>query len=170
PGRTNVIYFTNGFHGVSMGALAVTGNSYLRAAAGVPLTNTTSMPFDGYFGEGADTIAQLGRVLSDPSSGMETPAAVILETVQGEGGLNVARIDWLKRLEALCTKRGIVLIGDDIQGGGGRADPFFGFDAGGIKPYIIPLPNSLTGYGLPLSLVVLKRSRDVMKPGEHNGT
>ena len=86
-GRQNVIYFTNGFHGVSMGALAVTGNSYLRAAAGVPLTNTTAMPFDGYFGEGVDTIAHLEKVLSDPSGGMDTPAAVILETVQGEGGL-----------------------------------------------------------------------------------
>jgi diaminobutyrate-2-oxoglutarate transaminase len=169
-GRTNVIYFSNGFHGVSMGALAVTGNSYLRAAAGVPLTNTTAMPFDGYFGEGVDTIAHLEKVLSDPSSGMETPAAVILETVQGEGGLNVARIDWLKRLEALCNKRGIVLIVDDIQAGVGRTGTFFSFEPAGIKPDIITLSKSLSGYGLPLSLVVLKRSLDVWKPAEHNGT
>src|SRR5215468_9688706 len=169
-GRTNVIYFSNGFHGVSMGALAVTGNSYLRAAAGVPIANTTAMPFDGYFGEGVDTIAHLEKVLSDPSSGMETPAAVILETVQGEGGLNVARIDWLKRLEALCNKRGIVLIVDDIQAGVGRTGTFFSFEPAGIKPDIITLSKSLSGYGLPLSLVVLKRSIDVWKPGEHNGT
>jgi diaminobutyrate-2-oxoglutarate transaminase len=169
-GRSNVIYFTNGFHGVSMGALAVTGNSYLRAAAGVPLTNTTAMPFDGYFGPGVDTIAHLEKVLSDPSSGMETPAAVILETVQGEGGLNVARIDWLKRLEALCNKRGIVLIVDDIQAGVGRTGTFFSFEPAGIKPDIITLSKSLSGYGLPLSLVVLKRSLDVWKPAEHNGT
>ncbi len=83
------------------------------------------MPFDGYFGDGVDTIAHLEKVLSDPSSGMDTPAAVILETVQGEGGLNVARIDWLKRLEALCNKRGIVLIVDDIQAGVGRTGTFF---------------------------------------------
>ena len=169
-GRTNVVYFTNGFHGVSMGALSVTGNSYLRAAAGVPLANTTSMPFDGYFGEGVDTIAQLDKVLSDPSSGMELPAAVILETVQGEGGLNVARIDWLKRLEALCNKRGIVLIVDDIQAGVGRTGTFFSFEPAGIKPDIITLSKSLSGYGLPLALVVLKREFDVWKPGEHNGT
>jgi diaminobutyrate-2-oxoglutarate transaminase len=169
-GRSNVIYFTNGFHGVSMGALAVTGNSYLRAAAGVPLTNTTAMPFDGYFGPGVDTIAHLEKVLSDPSSGMETPAAVILETVQGEGGLNVARIDWLKRLEALCNKHGIVLIVDDIQAGVGRTGTFFSFEPAGIKPDIITLSKSLSGYGLPLSLVVLKRSLDVWKPAEHNGT
>jgi diaminobutyrate-2-oxoglutarate transaminase len=169
-GRPNVIYFTNGFHGVSMGALAVTGNSYLRAAAGVPLQNTTAMPFDGYFGEGVDTIAHLEKVLSDPSSGMETPAAVILETVQGEGGLNVARIDWLKRLEALCNKRGIILIVDDIQAGVGRTGTFFSFEPAGIKPDIITLSKSLSGYGLPLSLVVLKRSLDIWKPAEHNGT
>jgi diaminobutyrate-2-oxoglutarate transaminase len=169
-GRSNVIYFTNGFHGVSMGALAVTGNSYLRAAAGVPLHNTTAMPFDGYFGEGVDTIAHLEKVLADPSSGTETPAAVILETVQGEGGLNVSRIDWLKRLEALCNKRGIVLIVDDIQAGVGRTGTFFSFEPAGIKPDIITLSKSLSGYGLPLSLVVLKRSLDVWKPAEHNGT
>jgi diaminobutyrate-2-oxoglutarate transaminase len=169
-GRTNVIYFTNGFHGVSMGALSVTGNAYLRAAAGVPLHHTTAMPFDGYFGDGADTVAHLDRLLSDPSSGTELPAAVILETVQGEGGLNVARFDWLKRLEALCNKRGIVLIVDDIQAGVGRTGTFFSFEPAGIKPDIITLSKSLSGYGLPLALVVLKRSLDVWKPGEHNGT
>ena len=169
-GRTNVIYFTNGFHGVSMGALAVTGNSYLRAAAGVPLTNTTAMPFDGYFGEGVDTITHLDKVLSDPSSGMETPAAVILETVQGEGGLNVARIEWLQRLQALCNKRGIVLIVDDIQAGCGRTGTFFSFEPAGLTPDVITLSKSLSGYGLPLALVVLKRSLDKWRPGEHNGT
>jgi len=169
-GRQNVIYFTNGFHGVSMGALAVTGNSYLRAAAGVPLANTTAMPFDGYFGEGVDTIAHLDKVLCDPSSGMETPAAVILETVQGEGGLNVARIDWLKRLQALCNKRGIVLIVDDIQAGCGRTGTFFSFEPAGLKPDVITLSKSLSGYGLPMALVVLKRSLDKWRPGEHNGT
>jgi diaminobutyrate-2-oxoglutarate transaminase len=169
-GRQNVIYFTNGFHGVSMGALAVTGNSYLRAAAGVPLNNTSAMPFDGYFGEGVDTITHLEKVLSDPSSGMEAPAAVILETVQGEGGLNVARIEWLQRLRALCDKHGIVMIVDDIQAGVGRTGTFFSFEPAGIKPDIITLSKSLSGYGLPLSLVVLKRSIDVWKPGEHNGT
>ncbi len=128
------------------------------------------MPFDGYFGEGVDTIAHLEKVLSDPSGGMDTPAAVILETVQGEGGLNVARIDWLKRLEALCNKRGIVLIVDDIQAGVGRTGTFFSFEPAGIKPDVITLSKSLSGYGLPMALVVLKRELDVWKPGEHNGT
>jgi diaminobutyrate-2-oxoglutarate transaminase len=169
-GRKNVVYFTNGFHGVSMGALAVTGNQYLRNAAGVPLGNTTAMPFDGYFGEGVDTIAQLDRMLNDPSSGMELPAAVILETVQGEGGLNVASTTWLKRLEALCRKMKILLIVDDIQAGCGRTGTFFSFEPAGIKPDIITLSKSLSGFGLPMAMVVLKRSLDVWKPGEHNGT
>src|SRR5262249_58994521 len=153
-----------------MGALRVPGTPSRRAAAGVPLANPTAMPFDGYFGEGVDTIAHLEKVLSDPSSGMETPAAVILETVQGEGGLNVARIDWLKRLEALCNKRGIVLIVDDIQAGCGRTGTFFSFEPAGIKPDVITLSKSLSGYGLPMAMVVLKKSMDVWKPGEHNGT
>jgi diaminobutyrate-2-oxoglutarate transaminase len=169
-GRKNVIYFTNGFHGVSMGALAVTGNMYLRNAAGVPLANTTAMPFDGYFGEGVDTIAQLEKQLSDPSSGMELPAAVILETVQGEGGLNVASTEWLKRLEALCQKMKILMIVDDIQAGCGRTGTFFSFEPAGLKPDIITLSKSLSGYGLPMAMVVLKRSLDVWKPAEHNGT
>jgi diaminobutyrate-2-oxoglutarate transaminase len=169
-GRTNVIYFTNGFHGVSMGALSVTGNSYMRSAAGVPLQNTTAMPYDGYFGEGVDTVAHLERVLSDPSSGMEQPAAVILETVQGEGGLNVARVEWLQRLQALCNKRGIMLIVDDIQAGCGRTGTFFSFEPAGLTPDVITLSKSLSGFGLPLALVALKRSLDQWRPGEHNGT
>jgi len=169
-GRTGVVYFTNGFHGVSMGALSVTGNAYLRAAAGVPLQNTSSMPFDGYFGEGVDTMAHFERMLSDPSSGLERPAAVILETVQGEGGLNVASFSWLQRLQALCNQQGIVLIVDDIQAGCGRTGTFFSFEPAGIKPDIITLSKSLSGYGLPMAMVVIKKSMDVWKPGEHNGT
>jgi diaminobutyrate-2-oxoglutarate transaminase len=169
-GRTNVVYFTNGFHGVSMGALSVTGNLYLRKAAGVPLQNTTALPFDGYLGEGVDTLGQLERLLADASSGLELPAAVILETVQGEGGLNVAGFDWLRRLQALCNDKGIVLIVDDIQAGCGRTGTFFSFEPAGITPDIVTLSKSLSGYGLPMALVALKRSLDLWKPGEHNGT
>jgi diaminobutyrate-2-oxoglutarate transaminase len=169
-GRPNVIYFTNGFHGVSMGALSVTGNEYLRRAAGVPLQGAMPMPFDGYFGPDVDTIAYLERMLADPSSGVDTPAAIILETVQGEGGLNVARNEWLQRLQALCHKRKIVLIVDDIQAGCGRTGTFFSFEPSGIKPDIVTVSKSLSGYGLPLSIVLIKRALDVWKPGEHNGT
>ncbi len=128
------------------------------------------MPYDGYFGEGVDTIAYLDRMLSDPSSGFDEPAAVIVEAVQGEGGLNVARVDWLRRLEAPCNKRDILLIVDDIQAGCGRTGTFFSFEPAGIRPDIVTLSKSLSGYGLPFSVVLIKRALDLWKPGEHNGT
>jgi diaminobutyrate-2-oxoglutarate transaminase len=169
-GRTNVIFFTNGFHGVSLGALAVTGNEYFRRAAGVPLSGGTPMPYDGYMGDDVDTIAYLDRVLADRSSGVDVPAAVILEVVQGEGGLNSARFKWLRRLQDLCNERKIVLIVDEIQTGCGRTGTFFAFEPAGITPDIITLSKSLSGYGLPFSAVLIKRSLDMWKPAEHNGT
>lgn len=169
-GRTNIISFTNGFHGVSMGALAATGNSHNRGAAGLPLQGTTVMPYDGYFGPDVDTIEYIQRMLCDPSSGVDLPAAIILEGVQGEGGLNVAGVDWLRRLKALCEGKDILLIVDDIQAGCGRTGSFFSFEDAGIQPDIVTLSKSLSGYGLPFSVVLIKREYDVWKPGEHNGT
>ena len=169
-GRSTVISFTNAFHGVSMGALAVTGARYFRAAAGVPLLCAMPMPFDGYFGEEVDTLAYLDRMLSDPASGVDYPAAVIVETVQGEGELNVARQEWLQGLQALCKRKEILLIIDDIQAGCGRTGSFFSFEWAGMTPDIVTLSKSLSGYGLPFSVVLLKRSHDLWKPGEHNGT
>ncbi|MGI9509267.1 MAG: diaminobutyrate--2-oxoglutarate transaminase [Geminicoccaceae bacterium] len=168
-GRTNVICFTNGFHGVSTGALAATCNRHHRDVAGVPLHGTTVIPYDGYFG-GLDTVEYLDRLLSDPSSGVDDPAAVIVETVQGEGGLNVAGTEWLQRLQALCEAKGILLIIDDIQAGCGRTGTFFSFEPAGIKPDIVTLSKSLSGYGLPFAITLIKRSLDQWEPGEHNGT
>jgi diaminobutyrate-2-oxoglutarate transaminase len=169
-GRTNVIFFTNGFHGVSLGALAVTGNQHFRRAAGLPLQGATAMPYDRYLGEDVDTIAYLERMLADPSSGIDEPAAIIIEVVQGEGGLNAARVEWLRRLQALCNKRNIILIVDDIQAGCGRLGTFFSFEQAGIRPDIVTVSKSLSGYGLPFSVVLIERSLDVWKPAEHNGT
>ena len=117
-----------------------------------------------------DTIAYLERMLADPSSGVDTPAAIILETVQGEGGLNVARIEWLQRLQALCHKRKIVLIVDDIQAGCGRTGTFFSFEPAGIKPDIVTCPSRCPATACRFSVVLLKRSLDEWKPAEHNGT
>jgi diaminobutyrate-2-oxoglutarate transaminase len=169
-GRSNVVCFSNGFHGVSLGALAVTGNQYLRRAAGVALPGAIVMPYDGYLGEGIDTLDYLGRMLADASSGMDPPAAVILETLQGEGGLNVASAGWLRRLQTFCNRHEIVLIVDDIQAGCGRTGTFFSFESAELKPDIVTLSKSLSGYGLPLSVVLIRPELDVWKPGEHNGT
>ncbi len=169
-GRENIISFTNGFHGVSLGALAATGNSHHRGAAGVSLGGTNRMPYDGYLGEDVDTTAYLDKVLSDSSSGIDLPAAVIVETVQGEGGINAASIVWLRQLATLCKKHDVLFIVDDIQAGCGRTGSFFSFEEAGIRPDIVTLSKSLGGYGLPFALVLLRPDLDLWKPGEHNGT
>lgn len=169
-GRENIIAFTNGFHGVSLGALAATGNSHHRGAAGVSLSGVTRVPFDGYLGDEIDTTEYLEKVLSDTSSGVDLPAAVIVETVQGEGGINAASFKWLQNLEAICRKHGILLIVDDIQAGCGRTGTYFSFEDAGITPDIVTLSKSLGGYGLPFAVVLFKPELDQWKPGEHNGT
>ncbi|RLQ22076.1 diaminobutyrate--2-oxoglutarate transaminase [Seongchinamella sediminis] len=169
-GRENVIAFTNGFHGVSLGALAATGNSHHRGASGASLNGVTRMPYDGYMGENIDTTAYLDKLLSDSSSGVDAPAAVIVETVQGEGGINAASFEWLRNLEAVCRKHDMLLIVDDIQAGCGRTGTYFSFEQAGIKPDIITLSKSLSGYGLPFAVVLFSPELDQWQPGEHNGT
>lgn len=169
-GRERVLSFTNGFHGMTLGALAVTGNAFKRQGAGVPLNNATPMPFDGYLGNDIDTIAYIDAMLTDSGSGVDKPAAAIIETVQGEGGVNVADIDWLKRLATVLKKHDVLLIVDDIQIGCGRSGHFFSFEEAGIKPDIVTLSKSLSGYGLPFAMLVFKPELDVWAPGEHNGT
>ena len=105
-----------------------------------------------------------------PGSGYEPPAAIILETVQGEGGLNCAQPRWLKKIERLCRELGALLIVDDIQAGCGRTGTFFSFELSGISPDIICLSKSISGYGLPMSVVLIKPEHDCWEPGEHNGT
>ena len=169
-GRENVVFFTNGFHGMTLGTLAVTGNGGKRAGAGQPLGNTTPMPFDGYMGAGVDTLDYFEHVLSDGGSGVDHPAAVVLETVQAEGGINVASNDWLYRLADICHRHEILLIVDDIQVGCGRTGRFFSFEEAGIEPDIVCLSKSLSGYGQPLSVVLIRPELDQWSPGEHNGT
>ena len=169
-GRSTVISFTNGFHGVSMGSLALTGNSHFRGAAGLPLQGAVSMPYDKYLGPDTDTLDYMEAMLDDPASGLDHPAAVIVETVQGEGGINTAGFDWLRRLEAICKRNKILLIVDDIQAGCGRTGSFFSFTPAGIEPDIVTLSKSISGFGLPMALVLLKPEHDQWKPAEHNGT
>ena len=169
-GRDRVVSFTNAFHGMTLGALAVTGNGFKRAGAGVSLQNTSSIPFCGFMGDEPDTLGFFEAMLNDDGSGMETPAAVIVETVQAEGGVNVAATDWLQRLRQITADHGIVLIVDDIQVGCGRTGKFFSFEEAGIVPDIVTLSKSLSGYGIPMALVLIKPELDQWAPGEHNGT
>ncbi|MCD5418526.1 diaminobutyrate--2-oxoglutarate transaminase [Rhodococcus pyridinivorans] len=169
-GRESIINFTNAFHGMTLGALSVTGNSMKRAGAGIPLVHATPMPFDNYFNGVTEDFQWFSRVLDDAGSGLNRPAAVIVETVQGEGGVNVARPEWLRALADLCKERDILLIVDDVQMGCGRTGPFFSFEIAGITPDIVTLSKSIGGYGMPLALTLFKRELDVWGPGEHNGT
>jgi len=169
-GRTNVISFTNGFHGVTLGALAATGNGYHRGGAGVPLTGVTRMPFEGSMGKDVDTADFLNRMLSEPSSGIEPPAAIILETVQGEGGLNAASRNWVRRVAEIARAHGAMFIVDDIQAGCGRTGSFFSFEEMGVEPDMITMAKSLSGFGLPLAMLLIKPEHDIFGPAEHNGT
>jgi diaminobutyrate-2-oxoglutarate transaminase len=169
-GRRNVIAFTRGYHGLSLGALATTAASKYRKAGSVSLGDVTFAPYEGYHGPDVDTIALLAKQLDDPSSGVDEPAAVIVECIQGEGGVHNASAEWLRRLSELTTARDIPLIVDDIQAGCGRSGDFFSFEQSGIRPDIVVLSKSLSGYGLPMSLVLISPELDVWEPGGHTGT
>lgn len=168
-GRRNIIAFTNAFHGLTMGSMAVTANAFYRDEAFINRTNVSFMPFDGYFGDDVNTADYLRRYLEDQSSGVDLPAAIILETIQAEGGINVASDEWLRDIEQICKDFDILLIVDDIQVGNGRSGSFFSFESSGINPDIITLSKSIGG-GLPLSMVLMKSELDQWKPGEHTGT
>jgi diaminobutyrate-2-oxoglutarate transaminase len=168
--RESIVSFTNAFHGMSLGSLAVTGNAFKRAGAGIPLVHCTPMPFDHYLDDQTPDFLWFERLLEDQGSGLNRPAAVIVETVQGEGGINVARPEWLRALADLCHRHDMLLIVDDIQMGCGRTGPFFSFEEAGILPDIVTLSKSISGYGLPMSLCLFRPELDIWEPGEHNGT
>jgi diaminobutyrate-2-oxoglutarate transaminase len=169
-GRESIVSFTNAFHGMSLGSLAVTGNAFKRAGAGIPLVHGTPMPFDDYLDGRTPDFIWFERLLEDTGSGLNKPAATIVETVQGEGGVNVARPEWLRALAGLCRRHDMLLIVDDIQMGCGRTGPFFSFEEAGIVPDVVTVSKSISGYGLPMSLTLFKPELDVWEPGEHNGT
>jgi diaminobutyrate-2-oxoglutarate transaminase len=169
-GREMVIAFTNGFHGMTLGALACTGNAGKRGGAGVPLSHVAHEPYHGYYGPDVDTAELLEQRLSDPSSGLDAPAAILVETVQGEGGLNAASPQWLRAVARIAKAHGALLIIDDIQAGCGRTGGFFSFEEMGFTPDIVTLAKSLSGMGLPFALTLFRPEFDIWSPGEHNGT
>lgn len=169
-GRQNIISFIHGYHGASLGALAASGNRFYRNGSGVSLSGVTFMPYDGYLGPATDTAAYLRKVLMDKSSGIDCPAAILVETVQGEGGINIACKQWLQSVQAIAKDVGALLVVDDIQMGCGRTGEFFSFEFAELSPDIVVLSKSLSGYGLPLSMLLIKEGFDAWQPGEHTGT
>ncbi len=168
-GRTGVFSYMGGYHGHSLGGLAATANREHRAAAGLSLHDTTFLPFPGSCGD-IDTHAYLRMILADGHSGIEVPAAIIVETVQAEGGVVVAPTPWLRELRAICDEYRIVLVVDEIQTGCGRTGPFFSFERAEIVPDIVVVSKSISGLGLPMALTLLKPELDIWKPAEHTGT
>lgn len=167
--RNGIFAFMGAFHGMSLGSLSITSNNSMRESAGVPLNNVTFIPYNSTF-NGMDTILYMEQLLTDTHSGVEKPAAIILETVQVEGGIHIADTEWLRDLRQLCDDHDILLIVDDIQVGCGRVGSFFSFERAGIVPDMVVLSKSISGYGLPMSLLLLKPELDIWSPGEHNGT
>ncbi len=144
------------FHGMTSGSLAVTGNTAIREGIWGTSNNVTFMPYPYGFMTNFDTIDYIDSVLNDVNSGIEKPAAIILETVQAEGGIIVTSIEWMQRLRALCDRHDILLICDDIQVGCGRTGSFFSFERANIIPDLVVLSKSISGYGFPMSLLLIK--------------
>ena len=158
------------YHGMTSGSLAVTGNITIREGIWGTSNNVTFMPYPYGFMDSFDTIAYIDSVLNDVNSGIEKPAAIIFETVQAEGGVIVAPIEWMQRLRELCDRHDILLICDDIQVGCGRTGSFFSFERANIIPDLVVLSKSISGYGFPMSLLLIKPELDLWQPAEHTGT
>ncbi len=168
--RPYIWAFTGAFHGMTLGALALTTESAARKAAGVPLDYTVHIPAPYSMGGNFDSIAYMEQLLNDDHSGYEKPAAIIIETVQQEGGIHVFSKEFLKELRALCDKYDILLICDEVQIGCSRSGTFFSFERADIVPDIVCMSKSIGGYGIPFAVTLFKKELDVFKPGEHNGT
>jgi diaminobutyrate-2-oxoglutarate transaminase len=168
--RTGIFSFMGAYHGMTLGSLSVSGNTAIRSGAFGISNNVSFMPYPYGFMATFDTINFIESVLTDVNSGIEKPAAIIFETVQAEGGVVVAPIEWMQKLRELCDKHDILLICDDIQVGCGRTGPFFSFERANIVPDMVVLSKSISGYGFPMSLLLIKPELDIWEPGEHTGT
>ena len=168
--RQDIFSFTGSYHGMTLGSLAATSGNDIRNGAGVPLNNIVFFPYPGEIYKNINCLDYMETVLSDDHSGISLPAAVILETLQAEGGVNAADIEFLRKLRDLCDRRDILLICDDVQVGCYRTGPFFSFEKAGITPDIVILSKSISGCGFPMSILLMKPELDIWNPGEHNGT
>ncbi len=177
-GRQQIVAFSHGFHGMTLGALACTSNQAFRGAAGVPLNHVSHYPFGCEkpckgceLGCGLASLKQLRASFLDSSSGIQPPAAFMVEVIQAEGGVKIADKVWLRELQALARELGALFIIDDIQVGCGRTGSYFSFDGMDLDPDIICLAKGVGGMGTPLALNLVKPEVDKhWKPGEHTGT
>ncbi len=167
--RENIFALMGCFHGMTLGSLALTSDKDSRKGAGLPLTNVTHIPTP-YMFDNLNVVEYLDKILSDDHSGVDKPAAIIIETVQAEGGVYVFDDKFLQGVRAICDKHDILLIVDDIQVGCARTGTFFSFERAGIVPDMVVMSKSIGGYGMPMALTLIKPELDIWKPAEHNGT
>ncbi len=163
--RSTVLHFRGSFHGLTLGCLSVAGDGAVRRISGVPLNHALQAPYLGDLGPDADTIAHLDEVLTE-RSGADLPAAVLVETVQVEGGLRTATYEWLRRLAEACRRRGVLLILDESLTACGRTGWWFSFEPAGIHPDLVCLGTALSGMGLPLGVVLARPELSACDPGE----
>ena len=168
--RSTVVSFENCFHGATLGALALCDTPQRQQSAGVPSAHTVVVPFDDGRDDPKQSLTTLRSLFQNSRDSQEYPAAVILETVQADGGVRLARSEWLQELADIVHAAGALLIVDDIQAGCGRTGTFFSFERTNIKPDIICLSKSISGFGLPMALVLIRPELDQWSPGEHDGT
>ena len=177
-GRRPILSFSGGYHGMTLGTLSLMGNLGPKQALGSLMADVQFLPYPyDYrcpFGIGGEAGIDAGlhfieQLLSDPESGVLPPAAVVVEIVQGEGGVIPAPIRWLQGLRQLTRKFGVVLIIDEVQTGLGRTGKLFAFEHAGIEPDVLVLSKAIGG-GLPLAVMVYREELDTWKPGAHAGT
>ena len=177
-GRDGVIAFSGGYHGMGHGALSLTGNLGAKSNVNSLMPGVTFFPFPySYrcpFGLGGEegtkaACAYFERVLKDPESGIKKPAAVILEPIQGEGGVVPAPIEFLQTIRRVTQELDIPMIVDEIQCGVGRSGTFFAFEQAGIVPDVILCSKGIGG-SQPLSVVIYNKKLDTWTAGAHAGT
>jgi 2,4-diaminobutyrate 4-transaminase len=177
-GRGDVVAFGGGFHGTTHAAMALTGNVANKGPVANTMPGVHFFPYPtGGVPDGVDPAtwdstcaALLERALTDPNGGIPLPAAVIMEMVQGEGGVNPATREFAQRVRKLTRDLGIPLIVDEVQTGCGRTGTWFAFEQYDIEPDIIVASKALSGMGLPISIILYREDLDVWAPGAHTGT
>lgn len=156
PDKSQIITAWNSFHGRTLATLTATGQPHYQEGVG-PLP--AGFDYVHY-----NDIEELESLMSDKT------AAVMLETIQGEGGVYTPENDYLKKVRALCDKHHALLIFDEIQAGIGRSGKFFAYEKYGVKPDIVTLAKGLAG-GVPIgAFIVTDAVAQAFKPGDHGTT
>jgi len=178
-GRSTVLSFQGAYHGMTQGALSLMGSLGPKKPLGSLLSHGVQFlpyPYDYRcpFGLGGEqgvkvNLHYLENLLNDPEGGVQTPAAIIVEAVQGEGGMIPASVEWLRGVRRITEQAGVALIVDEVQSGFGRTGRMFAFEHAGIIPDVVVMSKAIGG-SLPLAVIVYRDWLDTWKPGAHAGT